>query len=200
MSLADLYREDQTQSEDEDEFVPSEASSSESEHEDEEGSNTPPPTEEQRQQSKRRIDEIWQEMNQPTAKTPRTESQACSSLPTSPSPSTKQPPPPAAAAEPQPTSPSAIPAKEPKPQTAATGRPRRRPSKFSKMAEMVEQRRAKKANTLDTARKSWSGFVAAEGIREDLDKANKDGYVERKEFLDRVDHRTYEKARGMKKK
>ncbi|KAJ2455246.1 swr complex subunit [Coemansia sp. RSA 2336] len=197
MSLADLYREDQTQSEDEDDFVPSEASSSESEHEDEEEeSNRPPPTEEQQQQTKRRIDEIWQEMNEPITKTPRTESQAQSSSSTSPSQPTKQPAPATPAKEPAP----AIPAKEPTPQAAATGRPRRRPSKFSKMAEMVEQRRAKKANTLDTARKSWSGFVAAEGIREDLDKANKDGYVERKEFLHRVDHRTYEKSRDMQKK
>ncbi|KAJ2345194.1 hypothetical protein GGF43_005280 [Coemansia sp. RSA 2618] len=67
------------------------------------------------------------------------------------------------------------------------------------MAEMVEQRRAKKANTLDVARKAWSGFVVSEGIREDLDKTNKDGYVERQEFLSRVDQRTFERTRDMRK-
>ncbi|KAJ1962926.1 swr complex subunit [Dipsacomyces acuminosporus] len=78
--------------------------------------------------------------------------------------------------------------------------PARKASKFSKLAEQVEQRRAKKENTLDKARKEWVGFVSAEGIRDDLDKANKDGFIERQGFLNRVNERTYERSREQKQK
>ncbi|KAJ2590910.1 hypothetical protein IWW49_001795 [Coemansia sp. RSA 1797] len=190
MSLADLYKDDQTLSdEEEEEFVPS-GSSSEDEYEDDadEPKEEPsdPVSEELKQQNKRRIDDIWNDMNDPQHKTPRTESN-----------SPKQPDEP----EQSPLSKPATHNADTNPTcTAARPPPRtKRPSKFSKMAELVEQRRAKKANTLDVARKAWSGFVSAEGIREDLDKTNKDGYVERQEFLDRVDHKTYERARDLGK-
>ncbi|KAJ2125027.1 hypothetical protein IW147_001157 [Coemansia sp. RSA 720] len=182
MSLADLYKDDQTLSdeEEEEEFVPSGSSSEEEDEDDvDEPKEEPDPiSEEQKQQNKRRIDDIWQDMNDPVPKTPRTESN-----------SPKQPD------EPKLSKPATHNADTNQTCNARPPPKTRRPSKFSKMAEIVEQRRAKKANTLDVARKAWSGFVSAEGLRDDLDKTNKDGYVERQEFLDRVDHQTYERAR-----
>ncbi|KAJ2783082.1 swr complex subunit [Coemansia javaensis] len=83
----------------------------------------------------------------------------------------------------------------PRPSTRPSAQPKRRASKFSKLAEQVEQRRAKKANTLDAARSAWAGFVAEAGIRGELDRANKDGYIERQAFLGRVDQRTFERTR-----
>ncbi|KAJ1835365.1 swr complex subunit [Coemansia sp. RSA 2711] len=218
MSLADLYKDRAlSDDEEEDEFVPSDGQSSDDGGSDEDRPAEPKETvpEEQHQQAKRRIDAIWQEMNEPALarKAPRTELQVdreqdhSEQASESPEESRREPSEAPAdvkepsgsedLSEPNPDTPSA---NSPSSSSAsAKAPPRRRASKFSKMAEMVEQRRAKKANTLDVARKAWSGFVVAEGLREDLDKANKDGYVERQEFLGRVDRRTYERARDMRK-
>ncbi|ORX74821.1 hypothetical protein DL89DRAFT_264611 [Linderina pennispora] len=128
------------------------------------------------QEKKRKIDSIWEEMNAPS------ERPAKAARPEAPRPES---------AAPQ--------AENSRPQDdgkeVRRAAPRRRASRFSKIAEMVEQRRAKKENTLDKARREWSGFVAEQGIREDLDQANKDGFVERQEFLSRVNERTYERSR-----
>ncbi|KAJ2159468.1 swr complex subunit [Coemansia sp. RSA 552] len=215
MSLADLYRNDQpsgSSDSSEDEFVPSDGSasadegaSSGSDGEEAGGAEQQSePTEEQRQQSKRRIDSIWQRMNEPDSPgqdTAPVEGDASAKgpeeLPVETSDDNKALP--GAPTEEDsgakgPEEPPAKRARAPPP-----GR-RRRASKFSQLAERVEQRRqAKKANTLETARKAWMGFVDAEGIRDDLDRANKDGFVERQEFLGRVDQRTYERARERRK-
>jgi hypothetical protein len=44
-------------------------------------------------------------------------------------------------------------------------------------------------NTLDKSRQDWNKYVDREGIREDLQYKNKDGYMEKVEFLQRVDDR-----------
>ncbi|KAJ1945501.1 hypothetical protein FBU59_002286 [Linderina macrospora] len=170
MSLADLYKDNLNDSGsgsegEEDEYVPDNIEDDDGTDDDQAGEEdpadddkTPELTEAAAQDKKRRIDSIWEEMNAPSER-------------------------PAKAAKPQPSEPStstsanedcAQPVATDKPKPAAPP-PRRRASKFSKIAEMVEQRRAKKENTLDKARREWSGFVAKEGIRDDLDKANKDG-------------------------
>jgi hypothetical protein len=44
-------------------------------------------------------------------------------------------------------------------------------------------------NTLDKSKQDWNKYVDREGIREDLQYTNKDGYMEKVEFLQRVDDR-----------
>jgi hypothetical protein len=44
-------------------------------------------------------------------------------------------------------------------------------------------------NTQDKSRQDWNKYVDREGIREDLQYKNKDGYMEKVEFLQRVDDR-----------
>ncbi|KAI8882011.1 BCNT-domain-containing protein [Backusella circina FSU 941] len=46
-----------------------------------------------------------------------------------------------------------------------------------------------KMNTLDASKRDWNKYVDREGIREDLKYKNKDGYMEKVEFLQRVDDR-----------
>lgn len=181
MSLADLYKKDidteEEREEGEEDFVPDHSSGSGSDSsEGEEKEGTKEESKEEIESKKRRIDAIWDEMNtsefsakedeeKPEKKTKQSEKEP---------PVVKTPPP--------------VP---PPPEKKI----KRRASKFSKMAEVVESRRAKKENTLEKARRDWTGFVKDEGIREDLDHANKDGYVERQQFLRRVDTRTYDKSR-----
>jgi len=43
-----------------------------------------------------------------------------------------------------------------------------------------------KMNVLEKSRLDWAGFVDKEGINDDLKRFNKDGYVERQEFLKRT--------------
>ncbi|KAJ1735168.1 swr complex subunit [Coemansia biformis] len=215
MSLADLYKDDASvggseDDDDQEDFVPSEASQSGDDDdgsdgqgqsaEDNEGGSAGSETDagdtEQRdeqerkeQEYKRRIDALAQEMLAPAG--PRKALRTASDE--SPSGSTsRQSEEPAGGEDGQPA--DAPPAAG----SSGQGGPKRGPrrvSKFGKMAEQAERRRAAKGNTLDVARKAWVGFVAAEGIRDELDKANKDGYIERQEFLGRVDRRTYERSR-----
>ncbi|KAJ1952397.1 hypothetical protein EC988_003579 [Linderina pennispora] len=159
MSLADLYKDGLSDNGsgsegEEDEYVPDsleENDETDGEQAEEPEDRPPELTEAQMQEKKRKIDSIWEEMNAPSER-------------------------PAKAARPEPAAPQA---ENSRPQDdgkeVRRAAPRRRESKFSKIAEMVEQRRAKKENTLDKARREWSGFVAEQGIREDLDQANKDG-------------------------
>ncbi|KAI9248511.1 bucentaur or craniofacial development-domain-containing protein [Phascolomyces articulosus] len=46
-----------------------------------------------------------------------------------------------------------------------------------------------KMNTLEKSRLDWQGYVDREGIRDDLKYTNKDGYMEKVAFLQRVDDR-----------
>ncbi|KAJ2558454.1 hypothetical protein EV175_000784 [Coemansia sp. RSA 1933] len=212
MSLADLYRtndgdSDSEGSSDDGEFVLEEEEAEEEEEEereegdsdikDDDGSGKSPVGDEQR---KRRIDDIWSEMNATASDnkragkvprrveeaTPEPEQESSTSGDVEDQENEKKVDilPPAAAAA-----------------TSHVPRVRKRPvSKFSKVAEMVEQRRAKRENTLDTARRQWTGFVDSQGIRDDLERANKDGYVERQQFLNRVDERTYRNTRANQKR
>ncbi|KAJ2005216.1 hypothetical protein GGI04_002333 [Coemansia thaxteri] len=190
MSLADLYKADSGLSDgddSEDEFVPGQASDDDGDDEEngtesdgsQNNSTSPEQDRDQVEKHKRRIDDIWNEMNQPTdlpsSKVARID--AGGSIDT---PSEKQ------LANNGDNANSEIQAiaeascegtSTQTPQTSAPPRrgPVRRASKFSKVVEAVESRRAQKQNTLELARKEWTGFVAAEGIRDDLDKANKDG-------------------------
>ena len=52
----------------------------------------------------------------------------------------------------------------------------------------------------DNSKADWDRFVAAEGIREDLATHNRgrDGYLERRAFLERTDYREFERERDMR--
>ncbi|KAI7824904.1 bucentaur or craniofacial development-domain-containing protein [Kickxella alabastrina] len=216
MSLAELYNsnnhslgDDSEDDESDDEFVPgladddnndaSDNDSDDGEHNDraatnddsEEGTAVPP---EEIEQQKRKIDDIWQEMNSPTTHQQKITHVDSQEIKEEPNDSTAGVAEVSSADKAETTAQNVV-------VVASDGlrrAPKRKASQFSRMAEMVEQRRAKKENTLDKARREWTGFVENEGIREDLDKANKDGYVERQEFLRRVDERRYEKSREQK--
>ncbi|KAI9321244.1 bucentaur or craniofacial development-domain-containing protein [Dichotomocladium elegans] len=61
----------------------------------------------------------------------------------------------------------------------------------STLTALVSQYNIKvpKMNTLDKSRADWQGFVDREGIQDDLKYKNKDGYMEKVAFLNRVDER-----------
>ena len=63
----------------------------------------------------------------------------------------------------------------------------RRPVKRkSNLEEMAKGNKPAKLNVLEKSRLDWAGFVDQEGINDDLKRFNKDGYVERQEFLKRT--------------
>jgi len=63
----------------------------------------------------------------------------------------------------------------------------RRPVKRkSNLEEMAKGGKPAKLNVLEKSRLDWAGFVDREGINDDLKRFNKDGYVERQEFLKRT--------------
>ncbi|KAJ3396852.1 hypothetical protein HDU92_001686 [Lobulomyces angularis] len=53
-------------------------------------------------------------------------------------------------------------------------------------------------NTLEKSKLDWNKFVESEGIAEDLKRANKDGYVEKVQFLNRTDERQAELLKNLK--
>ncbi|KAG0173020.1 Craniofacial development protein 1 [Apophysomyces sp. BC1034] len=61
----------------------------------------------------------------------------------------------------------------------------------STLGDLVSQYNIKvpKLNTLEKSRLDWQGYVDRTGIRDDLKYRNKDGYMEKVAFLQRVDDR-----------
>ncbi|KAI7886925.1 BCNT-domain-containing protein [Lichtheimia hyalospora FSU 10163] len=61
----------------------------------------------------------------------------------------------------------------------------------STLSALVSQYNIKvpKMNTLEKSRLDWNGYVEKEGIRDELKYKNKDGYMEKVAFLQRVDDR-----------
>ena len=63
----------------------------------------------------------------------------------------------------------------------------RRPMKRkSNLEAMTKSKKPPKLNVLEKSRLDWAGFVDKEGIKDDLKTYNKDGYIERQEFLKRT--------------
>jgi hypothetical protein len=56
----------------------------------------------------------------------------------------------------------------------------------SNLDAMAQGNKPAKMNVLEKSRMDWAGFVDKEGINDDLKRFNKDGYVERQEFLKRT--------------
>lgn len=57
--------------------------------------------------------------------------------------------------------------------------------------------KGKKLNTVEKSKMDWAGYVDQEGLREDLEKAERDkgSYLQRRDFLERVEGKREEDAR-----
>ncbi|RKP05830.1 bucentaur or craniofacial development-domain-containing protein [Thamnocephalis sphaerospora] len=65
-------------------------------------------------------------------------------------------------------------------------------------AQMREKKK-QRTNTLEKSKQDWESFVDREGIRDELLYANKDGYLEKRDFLDRSAERGVSELKAMKK-
>lgn len=131
------------------------------------------PTSEDATVKKTRIDAIWADMNQPQTKNVK----AKESLP-------------------EPT----MLIEENKISVTKKKTNQKRPQ--SSLSSLVSQYNIKepKMNTLDKSKLDWQGFVDREGIRDDLKYKNKDGYMEKVAFLQRVDDRRLSQLKYGQKK
>lgn len=89
------------------------------------------------------------------------------------------------------------------PTTTAGGKPPlRRPKKRSSAFDSATPPpKAKKLTTLEKSKMDWEGYVAREGIRDELAEHGKGGkgFVERKGFLDRVEETQWSKVKEGRK-
>lgn len=65
---------------------------------------------------------------------------------------------------------------------------------------MEKEDKGKKLNTVEKSKMDWAGYVDQEGLRDDLEKAERDkgSYLQRREFLDRVEGKREEEARRVR--
>nr|XP_025963177.1 craniofacial development protein 1 [Dromaius novaehollandiae] len=75
----------------------------------------------------------------------------------------------------------------------------KRPSGMSSLLGKITSKK-QKMSTLEKSKLDWENFKEEEGIGEELAIHNrgKDGYIERKAFLERVDHRQFEIERDIR--
>ncbi|KAH8553935.1 bucentaur or craniofacial development-domain-containing protein [Umbelopsis sp. PMI_123] len=147
-------------------------------------------TDDAERERKKRIDAIWAEMNSPSTaeKSTKQPLDDISSSMNRPSEAANQAdsknankiPTPASSEASSPADSTTTASRKP-----AISRPK------SNLSALVSQYNIKtpKMNTLDKSKLDWQGYVDREGIREDLKYKNKDGYMEKVEFLQRVDDR-----------
>ncbi|KAI7865842.1 bucentaur or craniofacial development-domain-containing protein [Spinellus fusiger] len=151
-------------------------------------------------EKKAKVDALWQEMNLPrtpslksTMSVHRTPENSLSSPPT-PTPaaaaatlSVQSPSPLFSSVSSSSSSPPLPPIPCHKKRVSTVLRPK------SELSDLVSRYNIKvpKMNTLEKSRLDWQGYVDREGIREDLRYQNKDGYMEKVAFLQRVDDRRF---------
>ncbi|OMJ27682.1 SWR1-complex protein 5 [Smittium culicis] len=75
----------------------------------------------------------------------------------------------------------------------------RKPSKFSQIEAEVGASFKKKLNTVEQSKMKWDKMVEKEDIKAELQNHNKDGYVEKLEFIDRVNDQKNEYIQTLKK-
>ncbi|NXI59686.1 CFDP1 protein, partial [Chloroceryle aenea] len=85
------------------------------------------------------------------------------------------------------------------PGSLPTGSGVKRPSGMSSLLGKISAKK-QKMSTLEKSKLDWENFKEEEGIVEELAIHNrgKDGYIERKAFLERVDHRQFEIERDLR--
>ncbi|CEP10836.1 hypothetical protein [Parasitella parasitica] len=211
-SLKDFYNnpevEEDEDSEDDEDFVPDENESDEQDlvedDDDDEGEEEDKEVrvkahnkgkkrelsepEEDESTKKSRIDAIWADLNQPaTLPAKKTEEAASTSATTATSTSTAS------------TAASAIVEKK---QIKKPVSPLQQKRPKSQLSSLVSKYNIKepKMNTLEKSKLDWQGYVDREGIRDDLKYKNKDGYMEKVAFLQRVDDRRLNQLKQGQKK
>lgn len=127
---------------------------------------------EQESTKKSRIDAIWADMNKtksPAPPQPKNEATASTTTETT-------------------IEPSAVIEKK---QIKKPKSPLQQKRPKSQLSSLVSKYNIKepKMNTLEKSKLDWQGYVDREGIRDDLKYKNKDGYMEKVAFLQRVDDR-----------
>ncbi|KAI8060594.1 bucentaur or craniofacial development-domain-containing protein [Gongronella butleri] len=130
-----------------------------------------------------RVDALWSELQQPQAPVKR--KAAATEAQETPSPSNS------ASSTPASSSASTPPTHTASPDTAASSKRPKVVRPKSTLSALASQYNIKvpKMNTLDKSRLDWQSFVDREGIKDDLKYTNKDGYLEKVAFLNRVDDR-----------
>ncbi|XP_037308139.1 craniofacial development protein 1 isoform X2 [Pungitius pungitius] len=85
-------------------------------------------------------------------------------------------------------------------QPALPGTSAKRPAGMSSILGRMGSKKLK-MSTLEKSKMDWDAFKSEEGITEDLAIHNRgrEGYVERKNFLERVDHRQFEIEKAVRK-
>nr|XP_040024926.1 craniofacial development protein 1-like [Gasterosteus aculeatus aculeatus] len=85
-------------------------------------------------------------------------------------------------------------------QPALPGTSAKRPAGMSSILGRIGSKKLK-MSTLEKSKMDWDAFKSEEGITEDLAIHNRGraGYVERKNFLERVDHRQFEIEKAVRK-
>lgn len=69
---------------------------------------------------------------------------------------------------------------------------------LDEMVKAMEEK--KKISAIEKSSYDWNAFKDKEGIKEDVEKAKLDGYVESQEFLKRVDYMQFEKERDARER
>ncbi|KAK9456197.1 bucentaur or craniofacial development-domain-containing protein [Dipodascopsis uninucleata] len=83
------------------------------------------------------------------------------------------------------------------PRPKPMGGPRRR--KTSSLEAMATSAKPKKLNTLEKSKLDWQGYVEEEGIADELRQHNQGGYLQKQDFLNRVDKKRYEDMKNGQK-
>lgn len=78
--------------------------------------------------------------------------------------------------------------------------PRMKKSRLEVLAIKYGVSETIRLNTLEKSKLDWNKFVEEEGIKDELKRKNRDGYMERQAFLQRVENRKEEMIRDMKRK
>lgn len=82
------------------------------------------------------------------------------------------------------------------PQRRSRGPAKRKPS----LLEEYQMNKTKKINSLEKSRLDWLGFVDKEGIKDDLTRHNKGGYLDKQSFLNNVDEKIDKNIRQQRAK
>jgi len=84
------------------------------------------------------------------------------------------------------------------PSRSAAGPAKPKPSGLDDLLSSVGKK--PKLNVIEKSKLDWNQYVRKEGIRDELTHHNKDGYLERKAFLERTAVRAYETERAVRLK
>lgn len=118
-----------------------------------------------KEDKKSKIDAIWAEMNKPAESKKKPITQEEIQVPAEPTPELKR--------------------KSSSPISSTSKRPKSNLNSLMNKYKIKEP----KMNTLEKSKLDWKGFVQKEGIEDELKYKNKDGYMEKVAFLNRVDDR-----------